>query len=114
MKDFEFITLKEYTEIWHENHTKEEITDATNKLLNEKCQKGFTREHTSTVCLAINNVANHSLDTHEAFVFLREIEEEKECDHTKIREEVVRTSEGNHRFIMRECKFCPDCGKELK
>ena len=89
------------------------------EFLNEKSQKGFTYplDHEDKMCASIGTRVDPPSDTHEAFVFLREIEEEKvECDHEMYR---TKTLPGDmvkfgDRLETQFNNFCPECGEELK
>ena len=89
MKDFEFITKGELQLAgnWNfeDDQSQTNLYGLINQLLNENAQKGFTSISGtgSFLCKAVCQDVGHKIskDTHEAFVFLRPIEEEKpECD----------------------------------
>ena len=113
MKDFEFITEEE----WHRHgapilHQDAEYYRASlNKLLNEKAQKGVTELHArppTIVCPKITG-PKYGGETHEAFVFLRPIEDEKECVWCRLVEFGMSIFTGDPKDI--DGWKCPECGK---
>lgn len=121
MKDFEFITEEDLRDRfpgvvpgWQ---TIPNLLQYINKLLNEKAGKGCCRVGTiDFICGDIPKNAVRKSDTHEAFVFLRPIEEERpECKCRKLLEFVEsmeKTGVDDPRSHL--VNFCPDCGNNLK
>lgn len=108
MKDFEFITEEEWNVFIKLKPLSMQL-GLIQKLLNEKVQKGYT---SFTISLDKGYVSGtikkppYCGDTHEAFVFLRKIEEEvEECVH----DYTVYRKGG-----LINIYYCPKCGKKLK
>ncbi len=118
MKKFEFFSFKDYLK-----HVKLDMTamgqyEAIMNLLNEECQTGYTKPSTETDLGDICTYIGHRIekDTHEAAVFLREIEVEKEeCDHLI---EMVHGSDSSadRKKTMYKAVggFCFKCLKEIE
>lgn len=127
MKDFEFITEEEW-----EKYVRQPVDTSTvdcrfffNKLLNKKAEKGFTsypctEYEKDFICRHLGWEPSKGLsDTHEAFVFLRPIEEEKpKCECETKRTKMTRNPQEDGSVILAHCevdnKFCPECGEKLK
>tara|TARA_R100001244_G_C5166301_1_gene131438 strand:- start:683 stop:1024 length:342 start_codon:yes stop_codon:yes gene_type:complete len=111
MKAFEFITEADWGNIrtFPDTYNRE----FANKLLNEKAQKGFTYVSNTGNFIYVGKKLQS--DTHEAFVFLREIEEEKpKCDHT-VSYVGASVYEGGTMIsgVVSRSKFCPECGEAI-
>lgn len=116
MKPFEFITAGEVMECGA--YSPKEFALHLNRLLNEKARKGttFVNGAKGGICAAIVTDLD-GMDTHEAAVFLRPIEEEKAgCDHR-----LTRPTSGMPKNIItvlidfKEDGWisCPKCGEKL-
>ena len=118
MKDFEFITGEEWEnlrETFLGLQGKIVSRYAVLNLLNEKAQPGYTSKSTflneDIVCSVVTEKRRRGSDTHEAFVFLRPIEEEVECDHKYT---LSGYDCGQVTIDVKvKCNFCPLCGKKL-
>lgn len=122
MEDYKFITVNEMILIDQSNlgyTTANGAAEQINKLLNEKAQKGFTSLNcgspkTESICDYVGE--QFKSDTHEACVFLREIEEEKtgcDCIVQRADEQKFNTEAGFSVSYVPN-NFCPKCGDKLK
>ncbi len=119
MKDFIFITEDEFREAYgrvDSHSTNEGILEHVNRFLNEKAQKAWCTVASDSLNKGYMDEFNRQGlqpdNTHEAFVFLREIKEEldvTDCDH-KI---TLDMPEGDDDIVMAFTVFCPRCRKEL-
>ena len=124
MKDFEFITTDEYARISGRNLQgfKKNGLDwwvrQLNDLLRVKAERGYTSMAIPYDEDEITTISEETYDkplpssTHEAFVFLRKIEEEKKECLCK----AVRDFMKDHQHIIEmDCvrNHCPHCGRKL-
>ena len=132
MKDFEFITEADILKIHNEGgkyttdscHDRGAISRLVNKLLNEKSQKGWcdgdgTMSGQSYMCDEPDDPdEENKSDTHEAFVFLRPIEEEKETCVFSHKALIRENREYSREMIPDNVNpkivaFCPKCGEKI-
>ena len=99
------------------------IADEANRILNEIGKRGFTSlsrlKGDKTICIGITkdrykDAALDVNDTHEALLFLRPIEDEKEeCNHLLFCH-VMKVSEDITSYKDFTNTFCPKCGDKLE
>lgn len=121
-KLFEFITFEEFKRIAEISKTWVDQAARINNLLNGKAQWGYTttdKLKEGDICDIVSANAESKYDTHQALVFLREIEEEKpDCACEPKRTKMTRNPQDDGRVILAYCevdnKFCPECGKKIE
>jgi len=133
MKEYEFITEEDFKKAYPSNlmslsDESKSLVENLNKLLNDKCQKGYTRvpskEHTTEVFVCNMVGGKTQFDNHHAYVFLREIQPEKvECSHewhifAPIYAKTIEMLQAQHVAPIKvkleaECPRCK-CGEPLK
>jgi len=92
--------------------------EQANKKLNKMFQKGYAQvaKDDRNICRMIS-IEKYEEDTHEAYVFLRPIVEEKpECQHETSFMGCVERAAGWLAIDgrVKKADFCPKCGKDLR
>ena len=109
---FEFINQKQWAFCINSNDPRAIL----NQLLRDNSKTGFAQigeGHHNFVCSTVSREVG-MLDTHEAVVFLRPIEEEKaECEHELKREMITNDTSGRNLLLTFDNDFCPKCGEKL-
>jgi len=112
MKNFEFITEVDWTELRLIGGGFVQKDDVEAHL-NQTAQKGWTDNGTRGH-LTINPAYHPKIHAKEAWFFLREIEEEKcECIVQRANEQKFNTEAGFSVSYVKN-NFCPKCGEKLK
>ena len=110
-KPFEIFKLEDFKE----KIMTQDIVNIANSIINERGKRGFTfLDEGPDACENVTVSRYTKLDTHEALVFLRPIEDEKEeCNHLLFCH-LLETSSGVTSYRDFTNTFCPRCGVKFE